>query len=74
LNDWNGTEKRALVLLQGFMTARELARELGVARVNAYRILRAIGRGLRREGQKLERKRVRQHATGPLAVAYRLVR
>lgn len=62
---WNSTQKKALEKLRGFVTARQLAREVGVSRVNAYRIIRAIA-----AEHTLHTKRVRQNDTGPLAVAY----
>jgi hypothetical protein len=60
------------MLRRRFTTAAQLATEVGVSRVNAYRILHSIARALRAEKVKLLRKRVRQGSTGPLAVAYRL--
>ena len=55
--------------LRQYRTARDIADAAGLSRVQAYRWLAAARLDL-----ALETSRVRRHATGPTAVAYRLAR
>lgn len=65
----NAVPAKAVALLKRYTTARKIAREVGVSKVHAYRILELIG-----EQRTLQMKLIREKPTGPLAKAYRFKR